>query len=59
MEWIVDWTRKFEEKANMRAVTARQIGRFGQLLKAVAAGVASYAVLEEVADLCLVGCGFY
>ena len=43
----------------MRAVTARQIGRFGQLLKAVAAGVASYAVLEELADLCLVGCGFY
>ena len=59
LEWIVDWTRKFEERANMRAVTAQQIGRFGQFLKAVAAGAASYAVLDELAELCLVGCGFY
>lgn len=59
LEWIVNWTRKFEEKADMRAVTARQIGRFAQLVKGVAAGAASYVALEDLADLCLIGCGLY
>ena len=59
LEWVVDWTRKFEEKADMRAFTARQIDRFARLVKKVAAGVASCAALEELADLFVISCGVY
>jgi CDP-glucose 4,6-dehydratase len=59
LQWIVDWTRRFEEKADMRAFTARQIDRFAQLVKNVAAGTASCAALEELADLFVTGCGVY
>ena len=58
LEWIVDWTRKFQESVDMRAVTVRQIRRFTHLVHAVAVGLAcSFA--DDLLDFALLGYAVY
>jgi CDP-glucose 4,6-dehydratase len=58
LEWIVEWTRKFQESVDMRAVTMKQIRRFAHLVRAVSS-TASYLVAEDFVDLLVVGCAFH
>ena len=58
LEWIVEWTRKFQEEIDMRAFTKKQIRRFARLVQTAAATV-SCLIVDDLADLLIVGCAFH
>ena len=51
LEWIVEWTRKFQEGVNLRAFTVRQVRRFASLVQTVSASLT--CSIFEVAILSL------
>lgn len=50
LEWIVEWTRKFQERAKMRTIALNQIRRFAHLAQAAAAGIV-YGGLSQLTDI--------
>ena len=57
LEWIVEWTRKFQERVDMRAFTVRQIRRFASLVQTVSASLS--CAIFEVADFVFAVCAFH
>ena len=58
LEWIVEWTRRFQEEIDMRAFTMKQIRRFARLVQ-TAASTVSCLIVDDLADLLIVGCAFH
>ena len=57
LDWIVEWTRKFQERVDMRAFTVKQIRRFACLVETVSASLS--CAIFEVADFVFVACAFH
>jgi CDP-glucose 4,6-dehydratase len=58
LEWIVEWTQKFQERVDMRAVTVKQIRRFADLVHTVAVSL-TCPFIDEVSDFALLSYAVY
>jgi CDP-glucose 4,6-dehydratase len=58
LEWIVDWTRKFEEGVDMSTVTVKQIQRFAKRVQRAALSFAC-TLTEDFGQIAFVNCVFY
>jgi CDP-glucose 4,6-dehydratase len=58
LEWIVDWTRRFQESADMRGVTVRQVQRFAHLVRTVALSFVT-TLVDDLAGFAFVACAFH
>ena len=50
LEWIVEWTQKFQDSVDMREITLKQIRRFANIVQGVAVSLSVSSLADDLMD---------